>query len=188
MPTHEPSEDRRRLLDLLATYAELWPQESVYSTMSAFIRRQPTCFERDCFDDGHVTGSAWIVCPRRLRVLLTHHRKLGKWLQLGGHSDGDAATSRVAMREAEEESGLSVRLLGDGIFDLDIHTIPAHGIEPVHKHYDIRFLFEADDAKPLVVSHESQDLRWISLEEVGALTQEQSIQRMVTKSFALRPQ
>ena len=180
--------DRHHLLGLLAEYADLWPHESVSTTMVDFIQQQPACFERNCFDDGHVTGSAWIVCPRWHRVLLTHHRKLGKWLQLGGHSDSDAATSRVAQREAEEESGLSVRLLVDRIFDLDIHTIPAHGVEPMHKHYDIRFLFEADDAKPLVVSHESKDLRWVNLAEVGALTQEQSIQRMVTKSFALRPQ
>lgn len=150
--------------------------------LDAFVRRQPDCFERTCFEDGHITGSAWIVCPQRRRVLLTHHRKLKKWLQLGGHSDGDANTLRVATREAEEESGLSMKPLSEGVFDIDIHTIPARGDDPEHKHYDVRFLFEADDHAPLTISDESNDLRWVLIEELHNLTSEESVLRMARKS------
>ncbi len=150
--------------------------------LDAFVRRQPDCFERTCFEDGHITGSAWIVCPQRRRVLLTHHRKLKKWLQLGGHSDGDANTLRVATREAEEESGLRMKPLSEGMFDIDIHTIPARGDDPEHKHYDVRFLFEADDHAPLTISDESNDLRWVLIEELHNLTSEESVLRMAHKS------
>lgn len=150
--------------------------------LDAFVRRQLDCFERTCFDDGHVTGSAWVVCPRRRRVLLTHHRKLGKWLQLGGHSDGDAHTLRVAQREAEEESGLTVKPINKSVFDIDIHIIPARGDDPEHKHYDVRFLFEADDRAPLTISGESNDLRWVFLDELQNLTTEESVLRMVRKT------
>ena len=150
--------------------------------LDAFVRRQPDCFERTCFEDGHITGSAWIVCPQRKNVLLTHHRKLNKWLQLGGHSDGDANTYRVAKREAEEESGLIVKPINDVVFDIDIHTIPARGDDPEHKHYDVRFLFEGDDLAQLRMSEESNDLRWVSIEELLSLTSEESVLRMARKT------
>ena len=94
---------------------------------------------RACFDDGHITGSAWVVDPAGSRLLLTHHRKLGKWLQLGGHSDGEPDTLAVALREAREESGLRVRPISNAVLDIDIHTIPALKGEPAHLHYDVRF-------------------------------------------------
>ena len=153
--------------------------------LEAFVRRQPDCFERTCFDDGHITGSAWIVCPKRRRVLLTHHRKLEKWLQLGGHSDGDGNTLWVAQREAEEESGLTVNPVSKNVFDIDIHTIPARGDDPEHKHYDVRFLFEADDHAQLTISDESNDLRWVSIEDLNELTSEESVLRMVRKTLDL---
>lgn len=174
--------DREGLLKLLGAYALSWPNEHAPAILDSFVRRQPDCFERSCFMDGHVTGSAWIVCPRRRRVLLTHHRKLHKWLQLGGHSDGDSNTLRVAKREAEEESGLMVKAIDERVFDIDIHTIPARGVEPEHKHYDIRFLFEADDSAPLTVSDESIDLRWLAIEDLSSLTSEESVLRMARKT------
>ncbi|MCY4128327.1 MAG: NUDIX hydrolase [Gammaproteobacteria bacterium] len=177
--------NREWLLNLLSTYTLIWPDERANALLTTFIRRQPDCFERTCFDDGHVTGSAWVVCPQRRRVLLTHHRKLQKWLQLGGHSDGDANTLRVAQREAEEESGLRVKPINDAVFDIDIHTIPARGEDPKHKHYDVRFLFEADDHAPLTISSESNDLRWIAIEDLPNLTAEESVLRMARKSADL---
>ncbi len=174
--------NREQLLKLIEAYALTWPSERAPAILDSFIRRQPDCFERTCFLDGHVTGSAWIVCPHRRRVLLTHHRKLQKWLQLGGHSDGDSNTRRVAKREAEEESGLIVKAMDERVFDIDIHAIPARGVEPEHKHYDIRFLFEADDSVPLTVSDESNDLRWLAIEDLSALTSEESVLRMARKT------
>ena len=106
-------------------------------------------------------------------------------MQLGGHSDGDSNTLRVASREAAEESGLSVSILSDLIFDIDIHTIPARGTEPEHKHYDVRFVFEADETKQLVVSDESNELRWVPLAQIEEFTKEESVLRMVRKTSQL---
>jgi len=147
-----------------------------------FVRRREDCFERTLLE-GHVTGSAWIVNPSRTRCLLTHHRKLERWLQLGGHADGQADVLEVAMREAREESGLtSLRAVSEAIFDCDVHPIPARKSEPEHFHYDVRFLLEADDAEPLVVSEESKELAWVALGDVRALESDESVMRMVSKT------
>ena len=111
----------------LGEYRSRWPEESeTVARFEAFIDSHPDCFERSC-PVGHITGSAWIVNRMGGRVLLTHHAKLGRWLQLGGHSDGDPDTLEVALREAREESGLEVRAVDENIFDLDVHLIPACG-------------------------------------------------------------
>ncbi len=175
-------DSRHWLIDRLTRYAKRYPQERSVNEICDFVRMQPHCFERECFIDGHVTGSAWVVCPRRKRVLLTHHRKLGKWLQLGGHCDGDANTIRVARREAQEESGIQAEAISEALFDVDIHIIPPRSNEPEHKHYDIRFLFEADDAEELVVSTESNDLRWVHLDKLGDLMTDASVLRMACKT------
>jgi ADP-ribose pyrophosphatase YjhB (NUDIX family) len=116
--------------------------------------------------------------------LLTHHFKLDRWLQLGGHADGDPDILRVALSEAREESGLeSIRPLSDAVFDVDVHPIPARGNEPRHLHYDVRFLLEADADAPLIISSESKDLAWVSLAEINQIAVERSIARMVAKSL-----
>ncbi len=153
--------------------------------LADFVASHENCFERS-LSIGHVTGSAWIVDLDRTHVLLTHHRKLDKWLQLGGHADGDWDVLRVALREAEEEGGLTtVRPVRDTIFDVDIHLIPARKAEPEHYHYDVRYALEADRAEAIRISDESHDLRWIAVEEVGTLTQEESVLRMVRKTPSL---
>ena len=154
--------------------------------MQAFVAAHEDCFRRE-LGIGHVTGSAWVLSPDRRRVLLTHHRKLDLWLQLGGHADGEWDVRLVALREAREESGLvRVRLLADAIFDVDVHSIPARAREPAHFHYDVRFVCEADDVEPLVVSDESHDLAWVELDRVAVLSADRSVLRMVRKSLALR--
>ena len=148
----------------------------------SFVLANEECFERSLLV-GHVTGSAWIVDPSRSRCLLTHHRKLERWLQLGGHADGQTDVLEVALREAREESGLrSLRSLSTSIFDCDVHPIPARGAEPEHFHYDVRFLFEADAGEPLVVSEESKELAWVPLDEVARFAGEDSVLRMVGKT------
>jgi len=125
-----------------------------------------------------VTGSAFVLSPDRQAVLLTHHRKLNRWLQLGGHCDGIADARFVAMKEAYEESGLArVRLLSQDVFDVDIHEIPARDPEPAHLHYDVRYLMVAE-AGSVSVSSESLDLAWVPLADLERYSKADSVLRM----------
>jgi 8-oxo-dGTP pyrophosphatase MutT (NUDIX family) len=149
-----------------------------------FVEAHADCLSRTCVP-GHLTGSAWVVSPDRSRTLLTHHHKLDKWLQLGGHADGDGDLLAVALREAREESGLTdVHAVGAAVFDVDRHWIPARKTEPGHYHYDLRFLIEADPHSPLAISSESKALAWVEIDRVTALNSEESMARMVRKTQA----
>jgi 8-oxo-dGTP pyrophosphatase MutT (NUDIX family) len=153
----------------------------------AFVEAHADCLLRTCVP-GHLTGSAWIVSPDRTRTLLTHHLKLEKWLQLGGHADGDGDLLAVALREAHEESGLGgVRAVSTEIFDVDRHWIPPRKGDAGHFHYDLRFMLEADPAEPIAISSESKDLAWVELERVTALNPEESMARMVRKTAPASP-
>jgi len=150
--------------------------------MLDFVRGRADCFSRTCLE-GHVTASAWILSPDHRSVLLTHHRKLDRWLQLGGHTDGDTDVFRSALREAREESGMQgFRPLPDVPdplpLDVDVHAIPTRGDEPAHLHFDVRFLLVASSDDPFVVSAESHDLRWVERERLHELVDEESLLRM----------
>ena len=156
----------------------------MHESLIRFVEAESDCFERS-LQIGHVTGSAWIVDRSCKQALLTHHNKLDRWLQLGGHADGDPDILRVALREAREESGLeNIRPLSEAIFDVDVHPIPTRGSEPGHFHYDVRFMLEADSDKPLVISNESKDLIWVPLAGITQVTTERSIIRMAAKALA----
>lgn len=176
---------RRPLLTLIDDYADRHPDElAVVERFRSFIRDNVRCFERDCWT-GHITGSAWLVNRAGSHVLLTHHRKLGRWLQLGGHSDGETDTLKAAMREAEEESGLVVEALDPAIFDLDVHEIPARKADPAHHHYDVRFLLAAR-GEAFRVSNESLELAWVPIDELSGYSTEESVLRMGRKFRALK--
>ena len=180
---------RAGVQQLLRAYLVL-PLDANEAAMAAqilrFVEDREDCFERGC-RPGHLTGSAWVVDSARERVVLTHHRKLDCWLQLGGHADGEADLLGVALREAREESGLTrLRVLGAGLFDVDTHRIPARDEVPEHWHFDLRFLIEADPAEPLVVSDESHDVAWVPLAEVAQLNPSESMARMVRKTLSGR--
>ena len=134
---------------------------------------------------GHFTASCWLVDAAGQRVLLTHHRKLGLWLQLGGHADGERDLAVAAMQEAAEESGLSGLRLEPGIFDLDRHWIPEHKGVPAHWHYDVRYVVIAGSDEAYVVSEESHDLAWRAIDALaddpGA---DASVRRMAGKWLA----
>ena len=147
-----------------------------------FVEEHADCLLRTCVP-GHLTGSAWILDAPRRRTLLTHHRKLNKWLQPGGHADGDPDLLAVALREAREETGLTrLRAAAAEVFDVDRHWIPARGDAAGHWHLDLRFLVEADPEEELIVSDESHDLTWVELARVAALNPEESMLRMVRKT------
>jgi 8-oxo-dGTP pyrophosphatase MutT (NUDIX family) len=157
-------------------------EAAMAAAMIAFVAENPRCAERT-LAGGHLTGSAWIVGAARTRTLLTHHAKLGIWVQLGGHADGELDIAAVAMREAQEESGLTrLRLVTAEIFDVDRHWIPERKGEAGHWHYDVRFLIEADADEPLVITRESKDLRWVELARMRDFSSEESMLRMVRKT------
>ena len=173
---------RNNLLTLLKNYNPTDLQKVIFTEqITEFVHENPDCFERSLLI-GHVTGSAWIVDKSRQFTLLTHHRKLDKWFQTGGHCDGDSDVLNVAMKEAMEETGLTdIQAISPNIFDIDIHEIPERKGVPTHLHYDVRFLLEADMNEPLIISSESSDLAWIELSKVSQLNDSQSIMRMVDK-------
>jgi len=204
----------RPLLECIRRYEKTWAagtipypgmdltsEASNAATVAAFAKSGPDCFSRER-PDGHITGSALVTDPSLSRVLMTHHKRLNKWLQLGGHSDGHPLTWEVAMREAEEESGLTgLRFQGwfkdrsaytasqgqpPEIFDLDYHEIPARKTEPGHIHYDVRYLIVAPPAGRVVVSEESHDVRWFDLGEAREFTREPSMLRQFDKLSAVR--
>lgn len=176
---------RAPVLALLRAHAarDLEPHEAAMAAdMIRFVEEHTDCFERSCLV-GHLTGSAWIIDAARTRTLLTHHRKLDKWLQLGGHADGETDVLAVALKEAREEGGITkLRALGTEIFDVDRHWIPERKGVPGHWHYDLRFLIEADPTEPIVVSDESHDVAWVALAQVAELNPEESMSRMVRKT------
>ncbi len=152
----------------------------------AFLDSSAGVFERH-HPPGHFTGSAWLVSADGRRVLLTHHRKLRRWLQLGGHADGDQDLARVALREAEEESGLTGLCVEPAIFDLDRHLIPARGGEPAHWHYDVRYVVRAGADEAFAVSEESLALAWRRIDELlVAPDTDESLRRMAARWLALR--
>ncbi len=114
---------------------------------------------------GHLTGSGFVVSPSTRSVLLIHHKKLDRWLQPGGHADGDANLARVAAREVAEETGVTDLGLVWPPIDLDIHTVPEHGGEPEHDHLDVRFLFIADGELEIEGNHEVNSVKWFSIDD-----------------------
>ncbi|HEX5755056.1 MAG TPA: NUDIX hydrolase [Arenimonas sp.] len=174
--------DTHDLAGLLADYRRRHPEEDgTLALFEAFLASSADAFERH-HPPGHFTGSAWLVSADGQRVLLTHHRKLDRWLQLGGHADGDRDLPRVALREAEEESGLCGLAVESEVFDLDRHAIPARGSDPEHFHYDVRFVVRAGDSEAFVVGEESHDLAWrVIAELVDAAGVDDSVRRMAVK-------
>jgi len=166
--------------DALRQHAQAYPHDPAHAFLE-FLESASQVFERS-HRSGHFTGSAWLVSADGERVLLTHHRKLGRWLQLGGHADGDRDLARVALREAEEESGLRDLVVEPRIFDLDRHLIPARGDEPAHWHYDVRYVVRATGSESFEVSEESLELAWRPVASIADDVQaDESLRRMARR-------
>ena len=156
-------------------------QAALADIFAELARTQAHAFERSHLA-GHFTGSAWVVSADGQRTLLMHHRKLDRWLQPGGHADGDVDLARVALREAGEETGVAGLVLDGDIFDIDRHRIPARGNEPAHWHHDVRYVVRAGADEAFVVNDESRALAWRPVIDVAAdETLETSLRRMASK-------
>jgi 8-oxo-dGTP pyrophosphatase MutT (NUDIX family) len=135
-------DSRDALLSALKNYHSAFKAEQDFRRQFLQLLEHPRSYFRDHMP-GHITGSALIIDESRQYTLLTHHAKLNRWLQPGGHADGDENILNVALREAEEETGLkNLRLVEKSFFDIDIHTIPARHDFPEHFHFDVRFLLQ----------------------------------------------
>jgi 8-oxo-dGTP pyrophosphatase MutT (NUDIX family) len=169
------------LLAQFRRYGQRWPEEKDVAHFVDFLTEGDRVFLREALE-GHFTGSAWLVSADGERVLVTHHRKLGRWLQLGGHADGDSDLARVALREAEEESGLSGLTVEPEPFDIDRHRIPEREHEPEHWHYDVRYVVRAGASEAFEVSEESHAMAWRSIREIADdVGSDESLRRMATK-------
>jgi 8-oxo-dGTP pyrophosphatase MutT (NUDIX family) len=176
---------RSQLIEAFKNYQTSFAEEQRFIADFLSLLKSNHCYHRNHLP-GHITGSAWITDESLSRVILVHHAKLNKWLQPGGHADGDKNILNVAWREAVEETGIQqFKLLTNLIFDIDIHTIPAHNNFPEHLHYDIRFAFQASRQSLIKVSSESHDVQWIPLDQVPLLSQNNaSILRMIQKTIS----
>ena len=173
----------KRLLSLLELYHRKHRTEIQVKKLIAALNNDQYCFHRTNYS-GHFTASAWILNENRDKALMTHHKKLNMWLQLGGHADGNTDLIDVARKEAMEESGIEkIRLLNDEIFDVDIHLVPKFKDQPSHKHFDIRFIFEANENNEQIsFNHESHKVLWIKLDKIKNYNSEVSIRRMIEKT------
>lgn len=140
---------------------------------------------RDHYAPGHFTASAFVLSPDGRRIALLFHPKLKRWLQPGGHLEpGDPDVLSATKREIEEEIGIrELQLLVDGLFDLDVHQIPASPREPAHLHLDLRYAFRSETER-LDGEHEA---RWVPLEAVNEVESDASVTRAVAKLRGLVP-
>lgn len=183
------STNTNHLLPAFESYQKSHPHHaSMVKTFTDFAQSgntpQGKWFDRSR-EDGHFTASAFVVNKTGEKTLLTHHKKLNKWLQPGGHADGDADLKNVALKEAMEETGLDkLELVGD-IFDLDAHPFPARDGMPEHTHFDVRYVIRHTGDGSYTVSDESHDLAWVDITEVATGSQySPSLRRMAQKWLA----
>jgi 8-oxo-dGTP pyrophosphatase MutT (NUDIX family) len=184
------ADPRAPLLAALRRFAPADSEEAAdRDRVVAFVERHARPFDRT-IREGHLTGSAITVSADGSRVLLLHHRKLGLWLQPGGHGDpGETTGEEVALREGLEESGITGLALhpqAQRPLDIDVHQIPAFGAEPAHLHLDLRYLVmapEADRVSPALA--ELHDIRWFRWDETDALGPDSGLRRALGKAQAL---
>lgn len=172
--------NRASLIHAFQAYQSNFEEEKKFVVRFLDLLKHQDCFQRTHLP-GHITGSSWIVNKDRTKTVLVHHVKLNKWVQPGGHADGEENALNVALREAEEETGLKKLTSTETIFDVDVHLIPARKDFPEHFHHDIRFLIEADEYEQIIVSDESHDVKWVLLSELENYTKERSVLRMKEK-------
>ena len=151
------------------------------------LSEPPDLFSRYHYDPGHVTAGAAVLSPTRDAVLLIHHKRLDIWIEPGGHVDPtDESPFEAAMRETIEETGVEgLQTIVDGLFDVDVHPIPAAASEPRHQHFNLVYAFVAT-SQELQAADEVHDARWQPLERIAEVTADKAVLRVARKLDALR--
>ena len=164
--------------DVRAVVARAAGPEEMRARILQFIDSHTDALHRSC-KDGHLTASAAVVTRDRTAALLVLHRKLGRWLQPGGHADGDADLAAVALREATEETGITGLVVLGGPIDLDVHEIPAHGDDPPHLHLDVRYLIVAPNGSEPAPNDEVDACKWVTLDDLDDADLDTSTKRLL---------
>ena len=159
--------------------------EAARARILDFLDQHPDALHRSCAT-GHLTGSAAVIDPATRRTLLLLHRKVRRWLQPGGHADGDANLAAVALKEATEETGIPGLQVVSPAVDLDVHVFrSAAGTEPDHLHLDVRHLVLVPRGASVDRNHESLDHRWATVDELAALGCDPGTTRMIRAALHL---
>lgn len=176
--------NRKKLTQQLILYTPTTKREQTcLNQMLSFVAQHKNFTDRNN-TIGHVTASAWLLNHAGDKALLTHHKKLDKWLQLGGHVDEGETIIEAALREAIEESGIkNIAAVSSKIFDIDVHPFPEKDNFPEHLHFDVRFMCQVSDPsdEALSISDESNELKWFSRHDAQALDLDPSVTRMFQK-------
>ncbi len=179
----------RDLTPSLARYAAAdFREAESLARILRFLAAPADPFSRDN-PEGHITGSAVVARPDGSAFLLILHRKLGRWLQPGGHTEeSDESVLATALREAREETGLTRFDVPaeDAILDVDVHPIPARGRDPAHFHFDIRYLLVTAEAHDRSAAEDpARPMRWATFEDALASGVDDSLARALDKARAM---
>lgn len=177
----DPRRARTRLLELAErpvptrAVANLATRDAVLSwveEIGAPIARRDTA-------PGHLTASAVVVDAEGQRCVLLKHTKLRRWLQPGGHADGDHELAGVALREAAEETGIRDLAVLVPAIAVDVHDVDHGDRLGAHRHLDVRFVVAAPRGAVLRGNHESSELRWVTPAECLELSGDDALTQLL---------
>ncbi len=183
---------RKQIIETLKKFSTTNKQEQEdVQTIIELVNKYDNIFDREC-TQAHLTGSALVFNPKNKTVLLHNHKKLNKWLQFGGHADGETNIPEVAMKEAQEESGLKDLAFfnpqNNAVIkpvDIEVQTIPENKGVSQHLHLDLRYLITTDATQvPTPEEHESQELQFFTFTELNRISDkiDPALHRLIEKA------
>ena len=177
----------KKIYDEIYKYKPYYDKEEVdKEVMLEFIKNNEDVLTRNN-KIAHFTTSAWITNKNRDKILMIHHNIYNSWAWVGGHADGDSDLFHVIRKEIEEETGITnIKCLCDGIYGINIVTVDNHikrgNIVNSHLHFDVEFLFEADDNDILRIKEdENSGVKWIDIDEVNNYSTEEKMKPIYTR-------